>query len=73
MKTTIKNKMKDFKKQKSYYSQKDPKSKGFLLGILYGLAPHVFCILFIVFATLGTTTATTFLKPSLLNPYFFIF
>ena len=47
------------------------KEKGFLKGILYGLAPHTFCIAFIIFTVLGVTTATTLLKPLLLNPYFF--
>jgi len=47
------------------------KEKGFLKGILYGLAPHTFCIAFIIFTILGTTAATAFLKPLLLNRYFF--
>ncbi len=47
------------------------KEKGVLKGILYGLAPHTFCIAFIVFTVLGATTATALLKPLLLNPYFF--
>jgi len=51
--------------------KKEKKEKGFLKGILYGLAPHVFCILFIILSVLGATTATTLLKPLLLNPYFF--
>jgi hypothetical protein len=42
-----------------------------LAGILYGLAPHTFCILFIVFTVLGATTLTSLLKPLLLNRYFF--
>ena len=45
--------------------------KGFLKGILCGLAPHTFCIAFIIFTVLGVTTATALLKPLLLNPYFF--
>ena len=45
--------------------------KGFISGILYGLAPHTFCIAFIIFTVLGVTTATALLKPLLLNPYFF--
>ena len=55
----------------SNIKKEDRKEKGFLAGILYGLAPHAFCILFIVFTVLGVTTATTLLKPLLLNPYFF--
>lgn len=49
------------------------KGKGFLAGLLYGLAPHTFCIAFIVFTILGATTATALLKPLLLNPHFFYF
>lgn len=46
-------------------------SKGFLSGIFYGLIPHTGCIAFIVFTVLGVTTATAFLKPLLLSPFFF--
>src|SRR4030042_1916052 len=49
------------------------KERGFLAGILYGLTPHLFCIAFIVFTVLGTTTATGLLKPLMLNRYFFYF
>ena len=49
----------------------EEKKKGFLSGLLYGLAPHTFCIAFIIFTVLGSTVATAFLKPLLLNPYFF--
>ncbi len=40
-------------------------------GILYGLFPHSFCILFIIFSLLGTSLATAFFKRFLLNYYFF--
>jgi len=50
---------------------KEKRGKGILKGILYGLTPHVFCIAFVVFSILGATTATTLLKPLMLNPYFF--
>ena len=49
----------------------EQRRKGFLIGILYGLAPHTFCIAFIIFTILGATAATAFLKPLLLNRYFF--
>jgi len=52
-------------------TKKEKKEKGFLKGLLYGLAPHTFCILFILFSVFGATTAITLLKPLLLNPYFF--
>jgi len=65
--------MENFKGQKSCCSKSDSKGekRGILKGILYGLAPHTFCILFIIFTVLGATTATTLLKPLLLNRYFF--
>jgi len=50
---------------------KEKRGKRILKGILYGLTPHVFCIAFVVFSILGATTATTLLKPLMLNPYFF--
>lgn len=52
-------------------TKKEKKEKGFLKGLLYGLASHTFCIVFIIFSVLGVTIATTLLKPLLLNPYFF--
>lgn len=65
--------MKNLNNQKSCCQESDSKKegKGVLAGVLYGLAPHTFCILFIIFTVLGVTTATTLLKPLLLNPYFF--
>lgn len=47
------------------------KKEGFLVGLIYGLVPHIGCIAFIIFTVLGVTTATAFFKPLLLNPYFF--
>ena len=65
--------MKNSKVQKSCCEKTGsrPDKKGFISGILYGLAPHTFCIAFIIFTVLGVTTATALLKPLLLNPYFF--
>jgi len=59
--------------QKSCCKKEQPKTekKGLWAGILYGILPHSFCIAFIIFTILGTTVATTLLKPLLLNPYFF--
>ena len=51
--------------------KENKESKGFLSGILYGLIPHTGCIAFIIFTIVGVTTATAFLKPLLLNAYFF--
>jgi hypothetical protein len=47
------------------------KGKGFLLGLLYGLVPHTFCILFIVLSVLGATAATSVVKRFLYIPYLF--
>lgn len=47
--------------------------RSFLQSVLYGLAPHTFCILFVIFSVVGTTLITTFLRPFLLNVYFFYF
>lgn len=44
---------------------------GLVQGILYGLAAHTGCIAFIVATVLGTTVATEFFKPLMMNPYFF--
>jgi len=44
--------------------------KGWGSGVLYGLLPHVFCILFIVLSAIGATFATSVLKRVLLVPYF---
>jgi len=40
-------------------------------GIIYGIIPHTTCIAYILASVLGATIATQFLKPLLLNPYFF--
>lgn len=45
--------------------------KGFWSGLVYGLIPHTFCIVFIVFSIIGATTATIFFKKLLILPYFF--
>ncbi|MFA5080029.1 MAG: hypothetical protein WC472_00170 [Candidatus Paceibacterota bacterium] len=47
------------------------KSKGVLLGLVYGLIPHTFCIAFILFSVLGTTASISIIKKFLLIPYFF--
>lgn len=62
--------------KKDEQTESTPKSKsrnagGFKSGLLAALLPHTGCIAFIVFAAVGATTATTLLKPLLLNPYFF--
>ena len=52
-------------------SKNSKKGRGLLMGLVYGLVPHTFCILFIVFTVVGVTAATSLFKPLLLNPYFF--
>jgi len=47
------------------------KGQGLLLGLLYGLVPHTFCILFIVLSIIGATAATSVVKRFLYIPYLF--
>ena len=50
---------------------KPPKGGGFLQGILYGLLPHTGCIAFLALTIAGATGAAAFLKPLMLNAWFF--
>ena len=47
------------------------KQKGFWQGLLYGLLPHTFCILFIVLSVVGATAATSVIQRFLYVPYLF--
>jgi hypothetical protein len=47
------------------------KGKGALLGIVYGLVPHTFCILFLVFSVVGAATASSLVRRALYLPYLF--
>ncbi|MBW2970360.1 hypothetical protein KY319_04525 [Candidatus Woesearchaeota archaeon] len=47
------------------------KDKSLSSGLLYGLVPHAGCIAFILFSVLGATAGMAFLKPFMLNKYFF--
>lgn len=58
--------MKDCCKNKSIDGK-----KGFWQGILFGIIPHSFCILFILFSAFGAIFATEYLKKFLLIPNFF--
>ncbi|MHB9034722.1 MAG: hypothetical protein ACYC6L_16945 [Anaerolineae bacterium] len=49
----------------------EKKGTGLLAGILYGLAPHTFCIAFIVLSVVGATAAAGLLRQVLLVPYLF--
>lgn len=51
--------------------EQSKKESGILTGLIYGLAPHIGCIAFIIFSVLGATFAVSVFKPFLLNPYFF--
>jgi hypothetical protein len=42
-----------------------------LWGVFYGLVPHTFCILFVVFSVVGATVATSLVQRVLLVPYLF--
>jgi len=48
-------------------------NRGIVFGILYGIAPHSFCLAFILFSVIGAVAATEFLKKFLLIPYFLHF
>lgn len=50
---------------------KDQKDHGIAKGIIYGLFPHSFCILFILLSIIGATTGSIFLSKFLTIPYFF--
>ncbi|MFH0905722.1 MAG: cation transporter [archaeon] len=50
---------------------KDNLKKGIFQGIVYGLIPHIGCILFIIGSILGVTLFTNLFKPLLMNKYFF--
>lgn len=49
------------------------KAKGFWRGLLFGLVPHTFCILFVVFTLVGSVLGATIAKRFLLIPHFFVF
>ena len=42
-----------------------------LVGIVYGIIPHIGCIMFIIGAVLGTTLLMQFFRPVLMNRYIF--
>ena len=61
------------KKQNDCCGPVTPKNEknGLLLGILYGIIPHTFCILFVIFSIVGATTGTALLKKTAFFPYMF--
>lgn len=56
---------------KDYCTCKKEKN-GISRGILYGLLPHAFCILFIIFSVLGVTVLSSLIKPFLMGRYSFL-
>jgi hypothetical protein len=50
---------------------KTRRGTGLLWGLFYGLVPHTFCILFIVFSVAGATMASTLVSRVLFVPYLF--
>lgn len=52
---------------------RNQKKEGFIFGIFYGLIPHTFCILFVIFSVLGATSTAFFFKGFLLNRNFFYY
>lgn len=65
--------MKNSNIEKSSCCKKTVKKKntGFLVGIAYGLIPHIGCIAFILGSIFGVTVLMQFFKPLLMNRYFF--
>lgn len=49
----------------------DNKDSSIKKGILFGLIPHIGCIVFIIASILGSTVLVNFIKPFLMNKYFF--
>lgn len=45
----------------------------FFSGLFYGILPHSFCILYILFSVLGITAGSLFLRKLFIIPYFFEF
>ena len=50
---------------------KEYKGSNPLMGIAYGIIPHIGCILFVVAAILGATVLMQFFRPFLMNRYIF--
>jgi hypothetical protein len=46
------------------------KEPGVMTGVIYGMIPHSFCILFVICSVLGVTVASQFLRQFMLLPYF---
>jgi hypothetical protein len=53
--------------------KKEYKGKNSLVGLAYGIIPHIGCIIFIVASILGVTVLMNFFKPLLLNRNIFYY
>lgn len=53
----------------------NPKKRpsGFFQGLIFGLLPHTFCLLFIILSILGATSASLIFKKFMLNSNFFYY
>ena len=49
------------------------KAKGFWRGLVFGLMPHTFCILFVIFTLIGSVVGATIARRFLLIPHFVLF
>ncbi len=47
------------------------RSSGLLRGILFGILPHTFCILFVIFSVIGATSGVAFVQRFFIIPYLF--
>lgn len=47
--------------------------KGFIWGILFGILPHTFCILFLLFSVIGATSGAIYFQKFFRIPYLFQF
>lgn len=64
--------LKDIKKEINLLGYNvDNKDSSIKKGILFGLIPHIGCIAFIIASILGSTVLVNFIKPFLMNKYFF--
>jgi len=48
----------------------EKKDRGLLMGFIYGIMPHSFCIGFIIFSIIGSASLAGFFKSFMLIPYF---
>jgi len=46
-------------------------SRGFWQGIIFGILPHTFCILFVISSIIGATGGSLFLQKFIIIPYLF--